>query len=61
MGSTILPFSDATPELAEIAAELAANIRDAIAAHVCSVCHHHYGPETRWACPCFSTYGTDEL
>jgi hypothetical protein len=59
MGSTILPFSDATPELAEIAAELAASIRDAIESHICSQCHVHYGPETRWMCQCFTGYGTD--
>jgi hypothetical protein len=60
MSLNILPFSDATPELAEIAAELAANIRDAVESHTCSQCHTHYGVETRWMCPCFAGFGTSD-
>jgi hypothetical protein len=60
MSSSLLPFSDGTPELAEIAAELAAGIRDAIESHICSQCHTHYGAETRWKCPCFAGFGTTD-
>ena len=59
--SFIVPsFDAATPELAEVAADLAANIRDAIGSHTCSQCHTHYGAETRWMCPCFTGFGTDD-
>ena len=43
-------------DLPEVAAQLAAELLAAIDSRTCTVCHQHWGPETRWMCPCFSCF-----
>jgi hypothetical protein len=61
MPTTIPVFSDATPSLAEVAAELSAELQATIESATCTVCREHYSAATRWMCSCFSGFAADEL